>query len=67
MASVRLKISYPLFRTWSSKRIIPSWTGKWEVVVKDENENIIATKSFLVLVKKHSLIKKSTKEDKKSY
>lgn len=48
MASVKLTITYPLFRTWSSKRIIPSWTGNWKVVVKDENGNIIATKSFLI-------------------
>jgi hypothetical protein len=48
MASVKLDIKYPLFRTWSSKRIIPSWIGNWRVIVKDEEGNIIAVKSFSI-------------------
>ncbi|RMD47707.1 MAG: DUF2914 domain-containing protein [Aquificota bacterium] len=48
IASVKLKITYPVFRTWSSKRIIESWTGKWRVVVKDENGSIIADKEFYI-------------------
>jgi len=48
MASVKLNITYPVFRTWSSKRIIESWTGKWRVVVKDENGSIIASKEFKI-------------------
>ncbi len=48
MASVKLNITYPLFRTWSSKKIVPRWVGDWKVIVKDENGNIIAIKSFLI-------------------
>ncbi len=48
MASVKLDIRSPLFRTWSSKRIIPQWKGTWRVVVKDANGSIVASKEFLI-------------------
>ncbi|RMA97830.1 DUF2914 domain-containing protein [Hydrogenothermus marinus] len=48
MASVKLPITYYIFRTWSSKRILPIWTGKWKVIVKDERGNIIAEKEFFI-------------------
>ncbi len=48
MASVKLDIRSPLFRTWSSKRIIPAWKGKWRVIVKDANGSIVASKEFLI-------------------
>ena len=48
MASVKLDIRSPLFRTWSSKRIIPAWKGNWRVVVKDANGSIVASKEFLI-------------------
>ncbi|SNZ06280.1 Protein of unknown function [Persephonella hydrogeniphila] len=46
MARVELGITYHTFRTWSSKKILPQWTGEWTVVVEDENGNEIARKSF---------------------
>ncbi len=48
MASVKLDIKYSTFRTWSSKRILPNWTGKWKCVVKDENGKEIAQKGFTI-------------------
>ncbi|WP_457626910.1 DUF2914 domain-containing protein [Persephonella sp.] len=46
MARVELGITYHTFRTWSSKKILPQWTGTWKVVVEDEEGNKIAEKSF---------------------
>ncbi|WP_297454495.1 DUF2914 domain-containing protein [Persephonella sp.] len=46
MARVELGITYPTFRTWSSKKILPTQTGKWTVIVEDEEGNKIAQKSF---------------------
>jgi len=46
MASVKLDITYPVFRTWSSKKIFKNWIGKWRVEVLDEDGNIIALKEF---------------------
>ncbi|NPA12906.1 MAG: DUF2914 domain-containing protein [Aquificae bacterium] len=46
MARVELGITYPVFRTWSSKNILPQWVGKWTVVVEDEEGNKVAEKSF---------------------
>jgi hypothetical protein len=48
MASVKLDIRSPIFRTWSSKRIFPKWKGKWMVLVKDENGSIVASKEFYI-------------------
>ena len=36
MARVDLKVGSPDWRTWSSKRFLPEWTGRWEVKVLDE-------------------------------
>lgn len=46
MARVELGITYPTFRTWSSKKILPKWKGKWTVTVEDEEGNKVAEKSF---------------------
>ncbi|WP_457644178.1 DUF2914 domain-containing protein [Persephonella sp.] len=46
MAKVELEIRYPVFRTWSYKTILPQWSGKWKVVVQDEEGNRIYEKSF---------------------
>ncbi len=47
-ASVKLSIKSPVYRTWSSKKIYKGWTGKWRVVVKDEDGSVIASKEFFV-------------------
>ena len=32
-AEVTLRVAGPRWRTWSSKKIVPGWTGPWRVVV----------------------------------
>ncbi|MFT5221536.1 MAG: hypothetical protein ACI9LO_000437 [Planctomycetota bacterium] len=34
------------WRVWTSKTLIPSWTGTWTVNVLDNNRAVIASKSF---------------------
>ena len=34
------------WRIWTSKTLIPSWTGSWTVNVLDENRTVLASKSF---------------------
>ena len=34
------------WRVWTSKTLIPSWTGSWTVKVLDENRTVLASKSF---------------------
>ena len=34
------------WRIWTSKTLIPSWTGQWTVNVLDDDRSILATKSF---------------------
>lgn len=47
-ARVSLSVQSDDWHTWSSKRILPSWTGKWRVMVEDAGGNVIATHSFLI-------------------
>ena len=46
MAKVTLPVKSKSWRTYSSKNIIPSWTGQWEVKVLDENGAVLASRSF---------------------
>jgi hypothetical protein len=34
------------WRVWTSKTLIPSWTGSWTVNVLDEDRTVLASKSF---------------------
>ncbi|TYP95049.1 Protein of unknown function (DUF2914) [Fodinibius salinus] len=36
------------WRTWSSKSILPTWTGDWRVEVEDSKGNVIAEQSFTI-------------------
>lgn len=45
-AEVAFDIGGNRWRTWSSKNILPSWTGTWQVSVLDEGGNIIELSSF---------------------
>jgi hypothetical protein len=40
-ARVELPVRSKAWRTWSSKRIMPQWTGEWRVVVEDSDGNTI--------------------------
>lgn len=48
IAEVPLNINSGKWRTYSSKRILPSWTGKWKVEVYSEDGALIGSKSFTV-------------------
>lgn len=48
IAEVPLNINSAKWRTYSSKRILPSWTGKWKVEVYSEDGTLIGSKSFNV-------------------
>ncbi len=48
MATVELPVRSPSWRTWSSKRILPSWTGAWEVRITDMAGNILKSVTFVV-------------------
>ncbi|NGP86912.1 DUF2914 domain-containing protein [Fodinibius halophilus] len=47
-AHIPLTVASQKWRTWSSKSILPSWTGPWRVEVEDSNGNVIAKKSFSI-------------------
>ena len=34
------------WRVWTSKTLIPSWTGTWTVNVLDDNRAVVSSKSF---------------------
>lgn len=46
MAEVSFNIGGDRWRTWSSKNMLPAWSGVWEVSVLDEGGNIMMQKSF---------------------
>ena len=46
MARVELAVRAATWRTWSSKRILPSWTGEWRVDVLSPDGNVLSSKSF---------------------
>ncbi len=47
-AIVKLDIGSPMFRTYSSKRILPSWTGKWRVDITDADCNVLQSLDFTI-------------------
>jgi hypothetical protein len=46
MAKVNLPVKSASWRTYSSKNIMPSWTGHWEVKVLDGNGAVLASRAF---------------------
>lgn len=46
MARVELAVRAATWRTWSSKRILPSWTGEWRVDVVSPVGNVLSSISF---------------------
>lgn len=47
-ARVSLRVGSPMWRTYSSKRILPSWTGDWEVKVMTQDGQVLSTLAFQV-------------------
>ncbi|MGD8374761.1 MAG: DUF2914 domain-containing protein [Acidobacteriota bacterium] len=48
VARVRLPVRGASWRTWSRKRVLPSWTGEWTVDVEDTAGNVLETLSFTI-------------------
>ena len=48
MAKVDLNVGSADWRTWSSKRLLPTWTGNWEVKVLDANGMVLGSRGFVV-------------------
>ncbi len=48
MARVSLPVRSGDYRTWSSKNIMPAWTGSWEVKVLDPMGQVVGETSFLI-------------------
>lgn len=46
MATIELNTRAKIWRTWSSKRILPSWKGKWRVDIETAEGNLLASKEF---------------------
>ena len=48
MATVELPVKSAFWRTWSSKRILPEWTGDWTVRVLNADGNGIKELNFTI-------------------
>ncbi len=48
MARVDLPVKSPLWRTWSSKKIKPDWTGDWEVRILNPGGEVLKSLSFTI-------------------
>jgi hypothetical protein len=48
MTTVDLPVKTAAYRTWSAKKILPSWTGKWEVRVVGPDGATLATVPFTI-------------------
>jgi len=49
MADVELPVRSPAWRTWSSKKILPTWTGDWEVKIVDADGNEMKSLPFKIV------------------
>ncbi len=47
-ARVELPVRGPAWRTWSSKRLLASWTGSWEVKIMTKDGAVLKTIGFEV-------------------
>jgi len=48
IAKIPLQIKSRSWRTWSSKKILPGWTGDWVVKVLDSDGLVIASQKFKI-------------------
>jgi hypothetical protein len=46
MAEVKFKVGSPRWRTYSSKNLLPMWTGNWTVTVLDQDGHPLASDYF---------------------
>jgi hypothetical protein len=47
-ARVELKIGSPMWRTYSSKQLLPGWTGDWQVKILTADGAVLQTIDFRV-------------------
>jgi len=47
-ARVELEVGGDRWRTWSSKKLLPEWTGSWQVKVMTANGAVLETLDFTV-------------------
>lgn len=48
VAAIPLEVRGPRFRTWSSKTILPTWTGEWRVEAHGPDDSVLSSQSFTV-------------------
>ncbi|KAA3612526.1 MAG: DUF2914 domain-containing protein [Calditrichaeota bacterium] len=48
MARQKLSVKANAWRTWSSKRIVDSWTGAWRVDILSASGTVLKSKAFTV-------------------
>ena len=48
MSRVELSVNSPDWRTWSAKRFLDDWPGKWHVEIQDANGNRLRKVAFLL-------------------
>jgi hypothetical protein len=48
LASIELAVKGERWRTWSTKRILPAWTGAWRVEVRAEDGTVLAKAEFTI-------------------
>jgi hypothetical protein len=48
MFRIELDVNAKTWRTWSSKRIIDTWTGGWRVDVLSPDGNVLTSKEFTI-------------------
>lgn len=46
MARVKLPVRSSSWRTWSSKTLLPEWSGKWKVEILDGEEKLLKVIPF---------------------
>jgi len=46
MSEVNFNVGGPHWRVWSSKTLLPQWTGQWRVLVIDGDGNTVGESSF---------------------
>ncbi|MDZ7682156.1 MAG: DUF2914 domain-containing protein [Fodinibius sp.] len=47
-ARINLAVNTDDWRTWSSKKILEQWTGRWRVLIEDANGRVLDSKSFVI-------------------
>ena len=47
-ATVKVPVRSIRWRTWTSKTIIPEWTGNWRVEIQDESGTVLHTANFKI-------------------